>query len=288
MFRPPLGISLWSTNHLLAPEVRHAIETGDIPSDKIREGVRSYFNQIADFVLASNELTVELWPNPILSSDLAAEGLARLSEARRISSMHAPFRDLSALDENERKESVQAHIEAAKFIAKLGGNILVIHGSAHFQDEVELPQRSRLSAQSIAELADACGELGVKIAIELLSPPLVGHSAALILYLLAQADRPNIGVCIDVNHIFPPSRIVPTVRLLGPKILTLHISDYDGTVERHWLPKQGVIDWHALIMALNDVNYAGAFVYEVCFDAPSVAEGVQIIKRNYQTLMEML
>lgn len=286
MAKPPLGISLWSTNHLLSPELRQVIDTGVPCSPSCETGVRAYFNEIADLVLALEDATVELWPSPVLDSDLAAEGLGRLAEANRISSMHAPFRDLSALNEADRQESIDAHIEAARLLSRLGGTILVVHGSAHFHDEHELAQRSRLSAESIAKLAEECANIGVRIAIELLSPPQVGHSAALLLYLLAVSDHPNVGVCIDVNHIFPPSCIVPTIRLLGPKILTLHISDYDGLVERHWLPEQGVIDWPALIQALSGINYNGAFVYEVCFEALSVADCVQTIKQNYEKLVK--
>lgn len=286
MPKPSLGISLWSTNHLLSPELRRVIDAGAPCSPDCETGVRAYFNEIADLVLALEDATVELWPSPILDSDLAMEGLGRLAEAHRISSMHAPFRDLSALNEADRKKNIEAHMEAARLLSRLGGKILVIHGSGHFNDESELALRSRLSAESIAKLAEECADIGVRVAIELLSPPQVGHSAALLLYLLAVADHPNVGVCIDVNHIFPPSSIVPTIRLLGPNVWTLHISDYDGVAERHWLPNQGVIDWPALINVLGEINYNGAFVYEVCFEAPNVAEGVQTIKQNYERLVK--
>jgi len=52
-------------------------------------------------------------------------------------------------------------------------------------------------------------------------------------------------------------------RTLKEKLFTLHISDYDGVDERHWLPGQGVIDWRAFVAALKDINYTGPFNYEI-------------------------
>jgi sugar phosphate isomerase/epimerase len=55
---------------------------------------------------------------------------------------------------------------------------------------------------------------------------------------------------------------------VGEKIVTLHVSDYDGIDERHWLPGEGCIDWQALRAALCEVGYDGVWMYELSFGIP--------------------
>ena len=52
------------------------------------------------------------------------------------------------------------------------------------------------------------------------------------------------------------------------KIITIHVSDYDFVNERHWLPGEGKIDWRELLDLLDEVEYKGAFLYELGFRAP--------------------
>jgi sugar phosphate isomerase/epimerase len=42
----------------------------------------------------------------------------------------------------------------------------------------------------------------------------------------------------------------------------LHISDYDGVDERHWLPGQGIINWSEVVESLVSIDYGGPFMFE--------------------------
>jgi sugar phosphate isomerase/epimerase len=41
-------------------------------------------------------------------------------------------------------------------------------------------------------------------------------------------------VCFDTNHLLKESS-EDFARAVGPHIVTLHVSDYDGKDERHWM-----------------------------------------------------
>ena len=41
--------------------------------------------------------------------------------------------------------------------------------------------------------------------------------------------------------------------------MTLHVSDFDGVDERHWMPGKGIVDWNDVIAALVEVGYEGPF-----------------------------
>jgi len=68
--------------------------------------------------------------------------------------------------------------------------------------------------------------------------------------------------------------------------LTLHVSDYDGIEEKHWLPGLGVIDWLEFLNALREAGYQGAFIYEARFDASNMEEAISTIEENYRMLKD--
>ena len=286
-----LGASTWCFNGLLPPELRPILDGGAPYLPEHARVVHVYFTELVGAVLRSEIKSVELWHSQALADKQVTVQLQRLADAGRISSMHAPFgrqKDLSSLDEGIRQVGVRECSSAARLLSQLGGKTLVVHASSSVENPAEMPERARRSARSIAEIADNCRALGVDIAVEIVGGPAVGSSGPELLALLDLAGRPNVGVCIDVNHVFPPDHLLPTVHLLGPRILTLHICDYDGVAEKHWLPMRGAIDWPGLIGALRQVEYSGPFMYEARFAASSVGEAVSGIEENYRTVMATL
>ncbi len=71
----------------------------------------------------------------------------------------------------------------------------------------------------------------------------------------------GIGLCLDTNHLLQEKN-EDFVRKLGSRAVTLHVSDYDGIDERHWIPGRGINDWTALIQALKATGYRGPFMFE--------------------------
>ncbi|HUV05788.1 MAG TPA: sugar phosphate isomerase/epimerase family protein [Armatimonadota bacterium] len=276
----PLGISSWSLNAIAPPELFGILEGADCPPEHA-EAVRAHFDEVADLILGSEIRSVELWHSQVLWDARVSEPLDRLAAAGLIFSQHAPPCDPSSPGEAVRREAVRACSSAASLLSRFGGRTLVVHAGP----QANPPERIRASAASIAEIADYCADLGVSLALELLPPPNLGNSASELLELLKLIERPNVGVCIDVNHVFPPEHLLPAVHLLGPRIFTLHISDYDGT-ERHWLPMRGTIDWPGLVYALRQVGYPGPFMYEARFEAASLSEAISTIRGNYRVVMD--
>ena len=282
----PLGVSTWCFNGLASDAVRPIVDGGAPLTPETLPAVCAYYRELADLLLASEVKSVELWHSFAFQDPQVFSEVERLGSL--ISSMHGPFGrhlDLSSLDPKIRKAGVSACKASADILARLGGKTLVIHASSLVENSDEMQKRERQSADSIAEIANHCAGRGIKVAVEILAGRAVGSSGAELYALLNIVGCPNTGVCIDVNHVFPPDRLVPTVYLLSEGILTLHISDYDGVSERHWLPMQGMMDWPGLIHALRQVRYPGPFLYEVRFEAESLGEVVARIQENYRQVM---
>ncbi len=94
---------------------------------------------------------------------------------------------------------------------------------------------------------------------------------------------PNGKCCIDTNH-FLYDKTQDAILALGEWLTTIHVSDYDGVYEKHWLPKQGVNNWMKIIGALQTVGYNGAFTYEV--ESQKYGYSFADIRANYEKLFE--
>jgi len=75
------------------------------------------------------------------------------------------------------------------------------------------------------------------------------------------------------------------VKQLGEKIITLHISDYDGIDEKHWMPFKGSIDWGDFANALSEISYEGAFIYEANIDGDTAEEKLSNVLTSFQQIL---
>ncbi|MHB0999508.1 MAG: sugar phosphate isomerase/epimerase family protein [Armatimonadota bacterium] len=285
----PLGTSTWCFNGLLTAEAKAAIDWGRPHLSEYTDAAIAYFKELVDAILDSKVRMMEIWYSDTLLEPGVFEQLQRLSAAGKINSVHTPFApniNLSSEDDNIRQNGVNACCAAAQLLSDLNGKVLVVHSSAMSEVPSDLPENIDRSVESITKIADRCSELGLQAAIEILTRPNLGDTSVELLDILRKIDRPNVGFCIDVNHVFPPDALIPTVKALGRHILTLHISDYDGIAERHWLPIQGIIDWSGLVKALREVDYQGPFMYEARFETSGFLDALDKIETNYKTVME--
>lgn len=186
-------------------------------------------------------------------------------------SIHLPFQpfsdnDPSATDEKVRVNTVNLQKRIIKRAAAGGFKYAVIHPSGEPIAEEVRPARMAQAKKTLAELAEFAKEYGMTIAVENLPRTCLGRDSADILELLsAHAD---LRACFDINHLLSESNI-DFIKAVGDKIVALHVSDYDGLDERHWLPGEGKNDWQAIYNALNEVGYDGPWVYEVNYRSPS-------------------
>lgn len=212
-----------------------------------------------------------------------------LASDQEVWSVHSPFSgvDLASPEEETRLRSVQDTLRAARLAGALGAKVLTVHPALELTNmETLRSTRLQASGQSIAEVADLCATLGVRVAVEILPRRCIGNSLAELFTILEVADRPNVGICLDTNHSFPASELTNVVRTLGSKLITLHVSDHDDVDERHWLPMCGLIDWPAFIRSIREIGYAGPFLYETPLVYPDFGDALGALEQNYAQLME--
>lgn len=184
-------------------------------------------------------------------------------------SLHIPFGtdwDPSSLDPGIREQVADKVRRVLEYAREWGIRTAVYHPSWEPIPEAERAMRLASARHTLGLLAREAAANGVRLAAECLPRTCLGHSASEMAFLTEGC--PELGVCCDVNHLFKetPQQFIAR---LGDRIVTTHISDNDGTDERHWMPGEGVIEWREVLQALERVGYRGAIVHEVRKPEPS-------------------
>ncbi len=114
--------------------------------------------------------------------------------------------------------------------------------------------------QRLCALAD---ELGVTIAIEP-EPLLVVASSADAARMIEQVGSPRLGVNLDIGHAYlTDDDLAASIRMLGDRIVHLHLEDMASGVHRHLPFGAGDIDFRVVRSALQEIRYAGPYVIDL-------------------------
>lgn len=197
----------------------------------------------------------------------------------KVWSCHLPFSrtlDISVLDDSARMANIAFLKEMITICGEVGPQKLVLHPSSEPIADGEREERIRNSIASIGVLCGEAARIGAELCIEDLPRTCLGRNSAELLRIVE--PYPDVKICFDTNHLLTEDP-VHFVEACGDRIATIHVSDYDGVDERHWLPGKGTIDWPRLYRALMDSGYKGVFMYELKRGEGSPGEMVSIYER---------
>lgn len=202
-------------------------------------------------------------------------------------SVHLPFgRSVSpaCIDEAQRQKNVEKLKRFIDLTKSCGARIYVIHASYEPVEDAAREAMLCSAAQSLQELAASMEPRGLTLALENLPRTCIGRSAEEIAYLTGRV--PGLRLCFDTNHftplhpdvrLRPLQRCFPSLRAkwnpvaeggvsyarkFAEKIVTVHLSDYDGVDECHWLPGQGIVDFKGIYAALAGTGFDAPLVFE--------------------------
>lgn len=193
------------------------------------------------------------------------EDIRQKSEASGVEvwSIHLPFSrvyDISTLNDTDRVNMINECTRLIKLCEPLKPKQFVIHGSSEPIADSLRAQRIAISIASLKILSAEARKMNGQLALECLPRTCLGNTADELLKIV-NAVGDDLGVCFDSNHLLKekPEDFVAKV---GSRITTLHISDFDGIDERHWLPGTGIINWTEVVSGLVKSGYNGPFMFE--------------------------
>jgi len=202
-------------------------------------------------------------------------------------SAHAPFgvaHDLSSPDESARQGAIRKCLETLEALHKMGGEVLVVHAGPSVPEDDSREERLRIAIESLKVLNDRCAEAGVRLAVETLPRNGLGNCIAEHLRILEHLDSGSAGICLDINHITLTSSLREWLAAMMDKIFSLHICDNDGSVERHWCPYRGVIDWDEFSREIANSPYRGPAIYEVVPSGKGLESDLKEISEAHQKM----
>lgn len=244
--------------------------------------------QLAHSAVQTLELPPQLptWPraNELAEAlkDLFATSHVR---AESVHSMFGGAHDISLVDDDARRVGVRSVCTAVDMAADFKARFIVVHASAEPVEDGERDARLGQCRASLEEIGPYAAEAGVGVAVELLPRTCLGRNADELLALVDGLDSDVFGLCLDTNHNMDrPAELSDIARHIGGRLREVHVSDYDGIDEKHWMPGQGVVDWPALIAALHDVGFNGPFNYECTPSGESFGERLANLEQNFLAL----
>jgi sugar phosphate isomerase/epimerase len=163
----------------------------------------------------------------------------------------------------EGRALFQQGIEAA---ATLGAKTLVWHGAR--REQVTTDEGWERFIALTRELATACGEAGITLAVENVS----NCALAQVRNVVTFATRLNeLGSPREIGFVFDPFQAAeaganPFMMLaaMGNRIVNVHISDFSehNPGARHLPPGDGDLPWSALVRAIAGSGYSGPMMIE--------------------------
>lgn len=189
----------------------------------------------------------------------------------------------SSPDESIREATFEMHKKVLDLVIPLGIELVVIHGSLRTTAE-ERPARLDGLVKYLQMLCDYLKDYNIKVALETLLPSCIGNGLTEHLYIMEHAQRDNLGICFDSNHMLEEDN-VNFLQHAGQYVITTHLSDFDGVYERHWFPGRGVNDWKQIVKVMAEKGYDGPYVFEVSFkEIPAVRESFQTLISEWEAL----
>ncbi len=201
-------------------------------------------------------------------------------------SIHIPYGksiDISLIDETERAMAIQEVSTLIKAAKPLKPEKLVIHPSFEPIPVEEREDRLNACIASLPLIMKIASKYEMHLCIEDLPRTCLGNTSTEINTLLS--ETPGLGVCCDVNHLLQETT-EEFIDAVGSPIVTLHISDYDGLDEKHWLPGKGIINWNNVLHSLELSGYNGPFMFESAGTFQEKAEVWEKLKSDYQDFLK--
>lgn len=128
----------------------------------------------------------------------------------------------------------------------------------------------RTAAQEYRELAKIAADHSVRVAVEPLHPILMNVDTFLCSLahagrVIESVDHPQFGLFLDVWHIWEDTGAPALIAKYGGKIFGVHVNDWRDprAFGDRVLPGEGVIPLVALLQAIRQTGYDGAYTLEI-------------------------
>ncbi len=182
-----------------------------------------------------------------------------------IASIHMPW-DIPywSLDEDTRRQGAADLLKYMKFASVLKAKNYTLHASFEPVKDEDRKASIEAARRTLSDLMPFLQEQGASANVEILPRSCIGRRPEELLEIVEAFPEAHAGICFDVNHLCGCPELLPSyIDMCSDRIRTFHLSDYDGINECHWYPGEGLIDWPAVMAAVNRIKQDVILDFEV-------------------------
>ncbi len=257
-------------------------------------GVSEYaFRQYKECGVKNIEISLAWWMSDGFDFIHNAEKIKEYTDRYGVNiwSLHIPFSQVyhPALLEKEKSDAFMEHaLQEIEAGIRIGAKTIVIHPSSEPNAPEDRERLMQTAIKNLTVFSNYCHEHGAVLAVENLPRTCLCNCSAELLRLVKEV--PHLQICFDTNHSLIQSNVEFLDDLIKNgmkgKIRTIHVSDYDFVDERHWMPKEGVNDWEAILSKLEELDFNGVFLYELSKpDDQKFYYTLERVKENFEGLI---
>jgi sugar phosphate isomerase/epimerase len=175
---------------------------------------------------------------------------------------------------SERAVQIADNLRAIDEAATLGTDTLVLVCGPSPDRDIDAARG--MVADGIAAIVDHARACGVKLAIEPLHPMFAADRSVICLLdealeLAQKFDAADVGLALDVFHIWWDAYVYDKLRQGAGRILAFHVSDWavplPGIFAARSMMGSGVIELRRLRMAVEEAGYIGPIEVEIMNEA---------------------
>jgi 4-hydroxyphenylpyruvate dioxygenase len=215
---------------------------------------------------------VELFESDLVNSPLSPAAVrGRAADLGLSIDLYQPFRDFEGVDPARLAANLRRAEQKFAVMNELGVGTLLVCSSV----APAVPGGDALIVDQLGQLADRARAHGVRVAYEALAWGRQVNDYRHAWRLVAEADHPQLGVCLDSFHILSHGHDPAGIRAIpGDKIFFLQLADAPRLAmdvvqwSRHYrcFPGQGGFDLTAFLGHVLAAGYAGPLSLEVFND----------------------
>ena len=214
----------------------------------------------------------------ILVQTQAARAQKLFENRLRPWSVHLPFGpgwDIAHVSRAERSAVAASLKRVIDLTCGWGAKVYVVHGCLEPVQPEERALRTARSILSLRELSEYARKYGAQVALENLPRSCLANSSEETLAISEAAG--DVPIVFDVNHLLGESH-ASFMKALASRVISTHLSDYDGVDERHRLPGEGIVPWRTVVTQLCEAGYRGPFLFELKTGENGPYEAGEVLK----------
>ncbi len=196
-----------------------------------------------------------------------------------LENIHAPFNNCNKLwsdDSSIRSDIKNEYDSCISFCARHGIPIVVVHISRGS----DAPEINSYGIDVLREIVKHAENSNVIVAMENTGKPYYLD------HIYSSIESPYLGFCYDSSHDFlgasEPGEILSK---RGHLLVATHLSDNDGVTDKHWIPKEGIIDWGIIGDSFPKDAYTGLFTLEVLPQAGREGQAGPFLEKAFQSIL---